>query len=183
MSPTVNQMIADLIAREGGYVNHPNDKGGPTNYGITVPAYADYFGQPPHSYGPLQIQRITPELATNIYLRLYYIRPGINFLPELVRPILLDMAVNHGPGTAIKILQQALINNNYRIGKADGIIGSRTIIAATTAVIDLGDVFINCLVDLRLGLYKKILAADRSQRVFQDGWFARAESFRVKEAA
>ena len=33
---TVDQMIDDILRREGGYVNHPADKGGPTKYGITL---------------------------------------------------------------------------------------------------------------------------------------------------
>ena len=28
-------LVEALIEREGGYVNHPADKGGPTRYGIT----------------------------------------------------------------------------------------------------------------------------------------------------
>ena len=31
----IDAMITDVIRREGGYVNHPADKGGPTKYGIT----------------------------------------------------------------------------------------------------------------------------------------------------
>ena len=32
---SVDGMIDALIDREGGYVNHPADKGGPTCFGIT----------------------------------------------------------------------------------------------------------------------------------------------------
>ena len=31
----VDALIDELIEREGGYVNHPADKGGPTRFGIT----------------------------------------------------------------------------------------------------------------------------------------------------
>ena len=30
-----NDLIAEIIEIEGGYVNHPADRGGPTKYGIT----------------------------------------------------------------------------------------------------------------------------------------------------
>ena len=35
MSRSIEQMIDDVIRREGGYVDHPRDRGGPTNFGIT----------------------------------------------------------------------------------------------------------------------------------------------------
>ena len=31
----VDELIDELIEREGGYVNHPADRGGPTKFGIT----------------------------------------------------------------------------------------------------------------------------------------------------
>ncbi len=31
----VDELIEALIEREGGYSNHPSDRGGPTKYGIT----------------------------------------------------------------------------------------------------------------------------------------------------
>ena len=34
-SGNADRLIEELIEREGGYVNHPRDKGGPTRFGIT----------------------------------------------------------------------------------------------------------------------------------------------------
>ena len=31
----VDELIDELIEREGGFVSHPADRGGPTRYGIT----------------------------------------------------------------------------------------------------------------------------------------------------
>jgi lysozyme family protein len=32
---TADQIIEGILGKEGGYVNNPNDKGGPTRWGIT----------------------------------------------------------------------------------------------------------------------------------------------------
>ena len=65
----VDQMVDVLIEREGGYVNHPADKGGPTCFGITE-AVARAHGYA----GPMR-HLPRPE-AVAIYKRLYWLRPG-----------------------------------------------------------------------------------------------------------
>lgn len=183
---TIKEMIAEIIKKEGGYVNHPNDKGGPTNYGITAIAYAEYFKRPaaagaliPKKTIIAEIKAITPELAEKIYLTLYYIRPKIDALPDMIRPFVLDTAVNHGPRGAVKILQQSLINAGYSHDIPDGIIGERTIKAATKAIDNLGKNFIIYLIEARITAYKAIIAKDPTQAVFEEGWIARAKSFRA----
>ena len=34
--PSVEEVAAQIVAREGGYVNDPDDPGGATNYGVTI---------------------------------------------------------------------------------------------------------------------------------------------------
>ena len=46
MSDDVDDLISDIIRREGGYVNHPDDRGGPTNYGITQATLSEWRRQP-----------------------------------------------------------------------------------------------------------------------------------------
>ena len=41
----VADLIDDILRREGGYVNHPADKGGPTNFGITQDTLSRYIGR------------------------------------------------------------------------------------------------------------------------------------------
>jgi lysozyme family protein len=180
MNTSVISLVSALIKREGGYVNNPSDRGGPTKFGITIPTYADYFGHDASQVKASEIFEIPESLATSIYLKLFYVRPGINHLPDLLRPIVFDMAANHGPRLAVKILQRALEQHYYSVGIADGIIGTKTIAAANKATEDLGVSLINILVNFRLAFYKEIISNDPTQKVFEKGWLARAESFRVE---
>jgi lysozyme family protein len=180
---SIKEIIAAIIKREGGYVNHPNDKGGPTCYGITAMSYTEYFSRPGSNITREKalagIISMSPQLAEKIYYTLYYIRPKIDALPDMIRPFVLDTAVNHGRRGAVKILQQSLINAGYSHDIPDGIIGERTIKAATKAIDNLGKNFIIYLIEARITAYKTIIAKDPTQAVFEEGWIARAKSFRA----
>lgn len=130
MSAKVQSYIDDLIQREGGYTNHPSDKGGPTIWGITE-AVARAFGYT----GPMQ--SMPQSVARNIYLQRYWTQPRfaeVETLSPAVAEELFDTGVNMGTGTAAKFLQRALNVLNLR-GKVypdvmvDGAIGNLTIAA------------------------------------------------------
>jgi len=180
---SIKQLIADVLKKEGGYVNHPADRGGPTNMGITKAAFADYRGCKPEIISTDTIKRLSVDVAEKIYMTLYYVRPKINQLPMVLQPVVFDMAVNHGPGRAIKILQETLNRSGYNVGKIDGIIGSLTVNACVRALVDLGHSFINNLVESRLDFYREIVAKDATQAVFINGWETRAKSFTVEGLA
>jgi lysozyme family protein len=104
------EIINRVIAREGGYVNHPNDPGGETNYGISK-----------RSYPNLNIKTLTKEQAEDIYLRDYLRRYGIDrFDSVLSAEWVMDWVVHSGP-YAIRTLQKELGL------KVDGVIGPQTI--------------------------------------------------------
>ena len=100
----VDRLIDGLIECEGGYVNHPADRGGPTNYGITV-AVARANG---YSGAMRDMPRAEAEV---IFRRLYWTRPGLDAvsgLSERVAAELFDTGVNMGPAVAVTFLQRAL---------------------------------------------------------------------------
>ena len=106
----VDGLIDDLIEREGGYVDHPADRGGPTRYGITreVARAHGYYGD----------MRLLPrDEAAAIYRRLYWLRPGFDRIAAASARIaaeLFDTGVNMGPAVATTFLQRALtaLNRN-----------------------------------------------------------------------
>jgi len=126
----VAALIDEVIAREGGYSNHPADRGGPTNFGITqaVARANGYAGD---------IRQLPRGVAEAIYRRLYWERPGYAFVAEIAPNVaaeLFDSAVNMGPATATAFLQRALnaLNRNqkdYPDLKTDRLVGAKTLAA------------------------------------------------------
>ncbi|WP_426266524.1 glycoside hydrolase family 108 protein [Sphingomonas sp. LHG3443-2] len=103
-SHDVDQLIDELITREGGYSNHPADRGGPTRYGITE-AVARAHGYT----GPMSL--LPRDEAAAIYRRLYWLRPRYDQVARRSARIaaeLFDTGVNMGPGVATTFLQRAL---------------------------------------------------------------------------
>lgn len=126
----VDELIDALIEREGGYVDHPADKGGPTCFGITeAVARAHGFA------GPLR--KLPREGAAAIYKRLYWQRPRLGQVARrsaAVAAELFDTGVNMGPAVAVTFLQRALTALNRNGGDypdlvPDGRIGERTLAA------------------------------------------------------
>lgn len=89
-----------LIGHEGGYVNHPDDPGGETNWGITkrTAREAGYTGS---------MRDLTRDLAKDIYFDAYWMRARCDEFDGAIAFQLFDAAVNHGIGNAIRFLQRA----------------------------------------------------------------------------
>jgi lysozyme family protein len=100
----IERMIDNVIGREGGYSNHPADKGGPTRWGITeAVARAHGFRDEMHAF--------PREEAVTIYRRLYWLKPGFDRVYTHAPKIafeLFDTGVNMGPATATGFLRRAL---------------------------------------------------------------------------
>jgi hypothetical protein len=170
-----DQMIEAILRREGGFADHPADRGGPTNFGITLKTLASWRKQPVDAN---DVRSMKVDEAREIYRTRYYSLPKINELPVLLQPLTFDMSINHGPGTAIKLLQRVL-NENGQQCRVDGSIGDETVASAQAACNAVGDGLINGLVDKRIAFYEAIVANDESQRVFLKGWLRRAREFNI----
>ncbi len=100
----IDQIIEAVIDREGGFSDHPADRGGATRWGITE-AVA-------RAYGYRGEMRAFPRgSAAAIYRRIYWLRPGFDRVAKLspsVAAELFDTGVNMGPAVAVSFLQRAL---------------------------------------------------------------------------
>ncbi len=124
----VDRLIDVVIEREGGYSNHPADRGGATRWGITekIARLHGYAGA---------MATLPPAAARAIYRARYWEGPRLDHvapLSEAVAGEMFDTAVNMGPATAVRMLQRAL-NALNREGRdypdiaADGLIGPQTL--------------------------------------------------------
>jgi lysozyme family protein len=126
----VNELIDELIEREGGYVNHPADRGGPTRFGITEAVARA------HGYGGAMGELPRDEAAA-IYRRLYWLRPRFDQVAERTPRLaaeLFDTGANMGPAVAATFLQRTLTalnrgGNDYPDLTPDGRVGPVTLTA------------------------------------------------------
>ena len=145
-----DKAIPWVLKHEGGYVNHPSDPGGETNYGITK-----------RSYPTLDIKNITVDQAKYIYKRDYWFKE-LDELPYSISAKLFDMSVNMGKFQAIKIAQRAAGV------KDDGMIGPKTMEA-------LKDLNVQKMCDEQTRFYKNLATSKPSLKVFLKGWLVRAK--------
>jgi lysozyme family protein len=127
----VNTLIDEVILREGGYVDHPDDTGGPTNHGITHATLSKWRKRPVTAD---EVKSLTKDEARQIYLARYWYEPGFHQIAPISLPVaeeMTDTGVNMGPATAVKFLQRILtaFNNHgqlYPDLKVDGQLGPST---------------------------------------------------------
>lgn len=145
-----------LLALEGGYVKHPSDRGGETNFGISK-----------RSYPLVSIRTLTRDDAMQIYHRDFWSPLRLDEIgSERLALCTFHFGVHAGIGTAAKMLQRA-INGSGRALAVDGRIGPATIAAANR----IGeDVLLPLLKGEILDYYAAIVRRDPSQAVFMRGW-------------
>jgi lysozyme family protein len=164
----IQHLLDDILRREGGYVNHPADRGGPTKYGITAATLGEWrkLGRPATADEVLQL---TEDEARQIYYSRYVVLPRLSVVqdPKLLA-LLVDTAVHSGPSTAVSFLQRALGV------KADGVIGPETRRALDRTPPE--EVYRRVLAE-RLRFIGKIITRNPSQAVFASGWLNRLAEF------
>ena len=163
---TDDEIITEIIEREGGFVNAAADRGKATKYGITQATLADYLGRP---VTVAEVEALSESVARDIYRRRYILRPGFDAIADdALRAAVVDCAVNHGPLQATKFLQHAL-------GVLpDGRIGPDTLAALSNSDPHRTRTY---LVAERARFYGKILGLRPEQSVFAAGWMNRLAGF------
>ncbi len=181
---SVRQIAEEIVAREGGFVNDPDDPGGATNYGVTLGTMRALRRDIDHDgdVDVADVRGLTRAEAVEIFIRHYFERPGIGLLPIELQPSLFDMYVNAG-ANAVKVLQRMLTARGFACTD-DGVIGPQSI-AAARRLAATGPGALNIVYGIaRRDYYYALGDARFASRKYarrrdggKGGWITRAEDF------
>jgi lysozyme family protein len=174
----------EIVAREGGFVNDPDDRGGATNFGVTIHTMRrlglDLDGSGAVTVADVRL--LTRAQAVEIFLDHYYRRPRIDELPVQIRASVFDMYVNAG-ANAVRILQRLLVDMGYSV-TVDGVLGPQSIGAAKRAAEAAPEHIGDAYAIARRNYYFAIADRRPANRKFartraggKGGWIKRAEEF------
>ena len=158
-----------ILRWEGGFVDHPADRGGATNKGVTQRVYDAWRarqGQPPRSVRLIE----EPEVQA-IYESDYWVPPRCDLLSGPLDLVHFDTAVNMGPGRAVRFLQSAVRC------PVDGDFGPSTALAVASC--DAGEAVL-AYCDAREAFYRTLVARKPDQGVFLKGWLNRLRALRAE---
>ena len=180
----VREIAEEIVAREGGYVNDPDDPGGATIYGVTIHTMRrlglDLTGDGVVTVR--DVKKLTREQAVTIFIDHYFRGPKLHLLPEPLQPSVFDMYVNAG-GNAVKILQRLLNQLGHDL-RADGALGPLTLGATEREFQKSPETFVNAYGIARRNYYYAIGDRRPASRKYarrrdggKGGWITRAEEF------
>ena len=181
---SIPDIAKQIIAREGGFVNDPDDPGGATKYGVTIHTMRR-LGLDLDRDGDVDVgdvRRLSRADAQAIFIEHYFHRPQIDALPVALQASVFDMYVNAG-ANAVKILQR-LLNDMGQAVAVDGVIGPQTIAAVQAAVRAAPDHIADAYGIARRNYYLALADRRPASRKFartrnggKGGWIRRAEEF------
>ena len=166
-SAAFEQALPFILRWEGGYVNHPNDRGGATNKGVTQRVYDSWRSQ--QGLGARDVRQLEDSEMDALYESGYWTPPKCNLLATPLDLVQFDAAVNMGPGRAVRFLQTA-------VGATpDGNFGPGT--QQCLADCD-ADAALIAYCNTREAFYKSLVAKNPTQQVFMKGWMNRLNALR-----
>lgn len=182
--PNVREIAEEIVAREGGFVDDPDDPGGATNHGVTIHTMRrlglDLTGD--GRVDAADVRRLTRAQAVDIYIDHYFHRPGLAALPAALQATVFDMHVNAG-AQAIRLLQKLLTEMGYPCA-VDGKLGPRTLRAAHLAMEAFPEQVPDAYGIARRDYYYALADARPASRKYarrrdggKGGWITRAEEF------
>jgi len=181
---SVQDIAKDIVTREGGYVNDPDDPGGATKHGVTIHTMRRLGLDLTGDGAVTESGRACADHGSGKgYLsQAYFFGPRIDSLPAPLQASVFDMYVNAG-ANAVKILQRLF--NAMRIDVAvDGVIGPQTVGGARQAIEAAPDHLVDAYGIARRNYYYGLADARAASRKYarrrdggKGGWILRAETF------
>lgn len=158
-----------LLQLEGGYTNHPDDQGGPTNLGVSFKTYKEYCGQ---EKTIKDLQNMSYGTWESIMKDLYWDKCLADEIEnQSVAEIVVDWCVNSGMVGLRKV--QEIVDT-----KPDGIAGPKTLAAINGS--EQSELF-DRIMNARKQFYVNIVKRNPRQKVFMNGWMNRLLMFKFEE--
>lgn len=181
---TVRSIAEEIVAREGGFVDDPDDPGGATKHGVTIHTMRrlglDLDGD--GDVDTADVRRLSRAEAVDIFVTHYFERPRIGLLPEMLQASVFDMYVNAG-AEAVRILQRLLDRMGQSVA-VDGMLGPQTAAAARAAAEAAPDHIADAYGIERRNYYYALADRRPASRKYarrrdggKGGWITRAEAF------
>ena len=114
--------VSRLLELEGGYVDDPDDRGGATNYGISL----RYLRLTEPAATADSIRNLTKDDAIRIYYRDWWKRYRLDEIQSTAANKLLEVLVHMGPRAGVRIVQSACVALGESL-VVDGYLGSLSI--------------------------------------------------------
>jgi len=161
MQSNFDKCLALMLAHEGGYVHHEKDPGGRTQR-----VWEEWIG---HGVDEKQMRALTPETVAPLYKRKYWDAVRADDLVAGIDYCVFDVAVNSGPGRAIKFLQSC-------VGvTADGGFGPATLAAVKKSEEDPAR-----LIEMYCARRLEFLQSLKTFETFGKGWSRRVQEVKDK---
>ena len=181
---TVRQIAKEIVAREGGFVDDPDDPGGATKFGVTIHTLRR-LGLDLTRDGVVNsadVRSLTRRQAVDIFVQHYFEKPNISLLPVVLHASVFDMYVNAG-AQAVRTLQNLLRDMRFDIS-VDGMIGPQTVQACNSAAQTDPTTLRDAYGVARRNYYFRLADRRAASRKYartqaggKGGWIKRAEEF------
>src|SRR5918997_652831 len=181
---SVESIAADIVRREGGFVNDPDDPGGATKHGVTIHTMKrlgiDLTGD--GKVDEADVRALSPDACTRLYVQHYFNGPHLDLLPEPLQPSVFDMQVNAGTN-AVRILQRLMGAFGLPL-KEDAVIGPFTAETVARALEAAPEHLVDAYGIARRNYYYRLGDRRPACRKYarrrngdKGGWILRAEEF------
>jgi lysozyme family protein len=180
-----DKAIKLILKHEGGYVNNPNDNGGPTAFGVSLAFLKGCgdLGDFDHD-GDVDIEDIknmTVDQATLIYKTQWWDKYKYSAVTDLtIATKIFDFSVNMGSSRAHKLLQTSL-NKAFGLKlTVDGVLGNATFSMINAVKDGSGEQqLLDAYCNEAWMFYQQLILNNPKFKVFEKGWKNRAYSIKT----
>ncbi len=161
-----DKALKQILIFEGGYVNHKNDLGGATNFGIIQTTYDSY--RLSKQLKKQSVRYITDEEVADIYYNRYWLACGCDQMPSKLAVFVFDTAVNMGISKIVSYMQEIVFTKQTQFN-------SKMLNDIRFFINKRGEDELLRLLILRRKASYKAFAKKGNQVVFLQGWLNRVQ--------